>query len=455
MRFFKVTDPYFFTEEGKGELVAKYGIQNLKLCFDRQTIIDDFESGAAEKNDYLCIALPEHLDPSFKEFELIRVSNKYGILTKEQYERGLDPQDILASKFNVKIVKPDITFDNYVIDKNGVDFKNLMAQIQQLKIRQNSGVLSKGFMMCGIPGSGKTFFAKATAGTLNRILMMVNVSVFMNSNDPFGQLKMFFDFFNDNPKGEYVVLFDEIEKMLNGDSMLAQQIMGYLLTEINEFNTKGGAKVLLIATANNIAGLSKKNPEFFRKGRWDICIFVDAPTPEKATDTFIYYEKVNNNKFKKETLPYFFKIAGLNHGEEISLDEIPKDSAAFHIIKEIKNRIGDKESSELVQGIKEGGEYYSFFCDLAEKYAFRINTKELVAKSMSMYRNSIPNTNLFPYVSAEIEGLTTELYSIYYFLNCDQIDVMQLLKSNVPLQSAMKDGITEMISATRNFAKFN
>jgi SpoVK/Ycf46/Vps4 family AAA+-type ATPase len=79
-----------------------------------------------------------------------------------------------------------------------------------------------------------------------------------------------------------VLWLDEIEKGVatdGSDTGTSQRVLGSLLTWMAERQ----AKVLMVATANNIEALP---PELIRKGRFDEIFFVDLPTDAQRARVF-------------------------------------------------------------------------------------------------------------------------------------------------------------------------
>ncbi len=473
MKYLKVEDEFYYSEQGKKELAQKYCLKVEQLTFARNkdVILDSFENGSIENKIFYAPYLPEILSTSFKSiFEVIRVENKYGLLTKKQKEEGISAIEILQQKLGANVYAPTITFDNYIIDKDDRNFKSLMTKLKILRSRKASGIVSRGFFLTGIPGTGKTFFAKCIAGELKMHLIELNLSVFINADDTFGLLNSFFDFFK-YTSGEYVILLDEIEKMFNG-SPKAQQVLGYLLTTLNEYtvsNKNNKADALFIATANNVTQLVQQNPELFRKGRFDDSIYLTAPNEKKAKETFLSYEKKYKGIFKNNTLPFIFFI--LFYDENLETYKIVENSRLAEIIKMLKQDdifmdILKKYTCDLLTDnieIKKeklynyilNNEYTNQIINkILEKYDFCLNVFEIIRVAFAVWRSKMEvDRNLFPYVPAEIESIVAELYDNFYFGSKDSLNIEEYLESNTPLQISMISGIQKMNGATQTFTK--
>lgn len=454
MRFLKVSDSYYLTKNGLAELKEKYNSKKIEPIFGKDEVLNFMKSDDIEYIDFVTFFLPENLHSDFSNVEMVRVPNKFGLLTKEQKERNLSPFEVLEKEIGAKIYEPKVTFADYVIDRENENFKDLMSQVRSIKIKKRAGLVSKGFFLTGVPGTGKTFFAKCVAGELNRYLIHLNLSIFINSNDTFGLLANFFDFFKYND-GEYVVLIDEIEKMLTGNNLKTKQVLGYLLTALNDFGeVEYRSEVFFIATANNITDLALENPELFRKGRFDMSIYLTAPNRSKATDIFAFYIKQLNKKFKTKTFPFLVETAYDILSKGIS-SYFLSGSKASNIVNEIcQNEIFAKKSNELSQSeILNEPSLKEFYAKLMESNLFDLNILHTINNVFITYRKLMVDNELFPYVPAEIEQMLTEIFRLQYF-DKGEIDYIKYFKANTPIQLSMKEGILKMNSATQNFTRF-
>ena len=454
MRYFKVDDLYYFTSQGLAEIQEKYKSEYLVKVVSKEQILNEIVSKEEiEKIDFISFMLPQNLLPEFSEIELIRVPNKFGLLTKEQKERGVDPFDILKSKIGANIYQPKITFENYVIDKNSVEFKNLMAQIKMIDVKKQSGLPLKGFFLTGVPGTGKTFFAKCVAGELGRALIHLNLSIFINSSDTFGLLESFFGFFEHN-EGKYVVLIDEIEKMLSGNNPKTKQVLGWLLTALNDINEKNlKSEVFFIATANNITNLAVENPELFRKGRFDMSIYLTAPNIKKANETFQIYINKMNKTFYFQTLPYLAQVAyeKLKYNRAVLLEDGSKANQIVDSFcqSEIFNSLLDLEFADILKNEK----MLTLLKSFKDRFVFDLPVDRLIAVINAVYRENLTDRDLFAYVPAEIEQMIGELFLLFFF-DSKEPNYEEYFKKNFPIQVSMSKGIEIMNAATQNFVRF-
>lgn len=255
--------------------------------------------------------------PFCKELMVIKNlpnTQDYGIKTLQQKIYNEDINSDLYNRFGMFVSYPDVNFS----DLGGFE----IPKKDMLKTRDfiKKGLVQKNLsMFLGVSRSGKSFFAECLAGELGFMLIILDLAIIMCKPNPAKELDDFF-FYLEN-LDNYVVLIDEIEKVADPESNAAMSkiLIGKLLTIFNSFNSKSGFNIkanFIIATANNIDNLRKKNPEFIN--RFGLKYFVNYP----LKDDFI---NVSNYYLKK------LKISGIdgddifNHANSIySTCEIPR-----------------------------------------------------------------------------------------------------------------------------------
>ncbi len=143
----------------------------------------------------------------------------------------------------------------------------------------------KGVLCTGIPGCGKSLFAKAVSSYLNIPLVCLNPPDVKGGKvgETEGNLRQVKDAIES--LGHCVVWIDEFEKSVpkvgihNSDGGTSDALLQGLLNWMQE--RKGGA--FIVATANDISALP---PELLRKGRWDSIFFIDLPTEKERVEIF-------------------------------------------------------------------------------------------------------------------------------------------------------------------------
>jgi len=139
----------------------------------------------------------------------------------------------------------------------------------------------KGLLITGIPGTGKSLIAKATAAAFQRPLLKLDAGRLFAGLVGQSESNLRSVIATTEAIAPCVLWVDEIEKGLAGgkasavtDGGTAARLFGSLLSWMQE-KTK---PVFVVATANDVSQLP---PELLRKGRFDEIFYVDLPTLEE------------------------------------------------------------------------------------------------------------------------------------------------------------------------------
>ncbi len=184
-------------------------------------------------------------------------------------------------------VKPEaigITFK----DVGGADeaIAELREIIQFLKTPEEfarlGGRIPKGVLLVGLPGTGKTLLAKASAGEAGVPFFETSGSEFVEMFVGVGAARVR-DLFEQARKAAPAIIFiDEIDAigqsrggvMRIGGNDEREQTLNQLLSEIDGFNTEKDKPVIIMAATNRPEIL---DPALLRAGRFDRQITVSAP----------------------------------------------------------------------------------------------------------------------------------------------------------------------------------
>jgi ATP-dependent 26S proteasome regulatory subunit len=155
----------------------------------------------------------------------------------------------------------------------------------------------KGVILSGVPGTGKSLFAKAIGKMWKLPLLRLDVGKVMSSLVGQSEGKMRTVISQIEAMAPCVLWIDEVEKSLSGtkssnfsDGGTLSRVFGTLLHAMQD-RMDG---VTIIATANDITRLP---PEFIR--RFNEVFFVDLPGPEERWDIFsIHLTKRGRNPAK-------------------------------------------------------------------------------------------------------------------------------------------------------------
>lgn len=144
-----------------------------------------------------------------------------------------------------------------------------------------SRTLSKGILLYGYPGTGKTMLVKAVMGSMDTTKVL---SVIADESDFTGQshnttllVKNYFKFLRAKAKGrDILLLLDEAEGIIgekNGKSVINDKRVQQILREIDGIEDDN-KNIFILATTNHPARLE---PAMLRSGRIDYHIRVDMP----------------------------------------------------------------------------------------------------------------------------------------------------------------------------------
>jgi hypothetical protein len=134
----------------------------------------------------------------------------------------------------------------------------------------------RGVSLVGVPGSGKSAFAKALGQETGRPTLILDVGSLMGSLVGQTEANIRRALATVDQMAPCVLMIDEVEKALAGssggagDSGVASRLFGTFLTWLNDHTSD----VFVICTCNDISRLP---PEFSRAERFDGVFFVDLP----------------------------------------------------------------------------------------------------------------------------------------------------------------------------------
>ena len=141
----------------------------------------------------------------------------------------------------------------------------------------------KGLLIVGIPGTGKSLTAKATAGAFGLPLLRLDMGCVFGGIVGQSEANLRSVIQTAEAIAPCVLWIDEIEKGFSGskssgstDGGTSSRVFGSFLSWMQEKT----APVFVVATANDV---SKLPPEFLRKGRFDEMFFVDLPDTLERT----------------------------------------------------------------------------------------------------------------------------------------------------------------------------
>ena len=190
----------------------------------------------------------------------------------------------MLRKTNVLELQPTIPEDQI----GGLDlFKEWMHQRKMTftdMAKENNVTPSRGALVIGPPGTGKSLVAKAAGSILNLPVIRFDVGRVFNQYVGQSEQSMRGVLALIDAMAPCVLMVDEIDKGFagmnggsGGDSGTTQRVFGTFLTWMQERNQKE-RPVFLIMTANRVHGLP---PELLRRGRIDEIWSVNVPNDDE------------------------------------------------------------------------------------------------------------------------------------------------------------------------------
>ena len=143
-------------------------------------------------------------------------------------------------------------------------------------LRPGRRVTARGVLLLGVPGVGKSAFARCLGNETGRPTLILDLGSLYGSLVGSTEANIRQALRAADAMSPCVLFLDEIEKALSGaggtgDSGVATRLFGAVLTWLSDRETD----VFVVATANDVSRLP---PEFSRAERWDAIYFLDLPT---------------------------------------------------------------------------------------------------------------------------------------------------------------------------------
>jgi hypothetical protein len=163
-----------------------------------------------------------------------------------------------------------------------------------------AGPRPRGILLLGVPGTGKSAFAKALGNAVSRPTLLLDIGSLMGSLVGQTEANLRQALRIADAMSPCILFVDEIEKALsgvgsNGDSGVSTRVFGTLLTWLNDHTSD----VFFIGTCNDI---SKLPPEFARAERFDGIFFLDLPDTQERRTIWRMYRDAYSRTDTEETV---------------------------------------------------------------------------------------------------------------------------------------------------------
>ncbi len=264
--------------------------------------------------------------------------------------------------------RPDTTFDDVAgLDEIKEDMKVIAETIKNPKLCQELGAhITKGVLLEGEPGNGKTLFARALAGETGVSFYSVNASEFIEMYAGLGASRVRKLFKEAKEHAPSVVFIDELDAIgakrdgsTDGAGREYTQSLNALLSAIDGFEDSDG--VLVIGATNRAEDL---DPALVRPGRFDkqfVLTLPDCQAREQILRLHARGKKISPQvdfaELAKDTVGFSGAAlevllneaamqALIQKAPEITLEHIEQASMQMLLKGHIKKGIGNRNQTE-------------------------------------------------------------------------------------------------------------
>lgn len=209
---------------------------------------------------------------------------------------ALEPAIVAREKGAALLRQSKLTLENYpdrFVDLGGLETLKAYA------LATANSRLALGLVLLGVPGSGKSSWAKALGNELQRPTLSMDFGKMMGSLVGSSEAAIRGALAAVDKMGKCILFIDEIDKGLAGagssgnlDSGVKAGVAGTFLRWLSD---REPGLCYVIATANNVQNIP---PEYLRAERWDALFFIDLPTRAEKDAIWAIWEK----RFKLEAV---------------------------------------------------------------------------------------------------------------------------------------------------------
>jgi SpoVK/Ycf46/Vps4 family AAA+-type ATPase len=190
----------------------------------------------------------------------------------------LDPKVISGLK--AQLVKKNASLD-FSTFTEGFDSLGGLDNLKDFASKTIMSPLSRGLVILGVPGTGKSHFAKALGNEVGLPTLLLDFGRMFGSLVGQSEERIRQALDTADAMSPCILFIDEIEKGLGGmassntsDGGTGSRVFSTFLTWLQDHKTR----VYVIATSNNVQRI---DPEYLRAERWDALFFVDLPTEKE------------------------------------------------------------------------------------------------------------------------------------------------------------------------------
>ena len=247
---------------------------------------------------------------------------------------------------------PDVNFNDYIgmEELKQEAEKKIIEPLENPELHDEFGVdIQRGFLFHGLPGTGKTYFAKALAGEFNLSYMEIDAADLTSKwiGEGAKNVSEMFDVAMNNEP--CLIFIDEIDAVASDRSDVQQtkserQMVNQLLQSISRINDKEH-KVVVVAATNRIDDVDSA---ILRTGRLGTKIEFTKPKPETRVKIFRQHCKPDTSHLSDEWL--MDETSGMVQSD---MEEL-SNRASYNALDRYKQQGGDKmiEREDVEKGLR-------------------------------------------------------------------------------------------------------
>ena len=188
---------------------------------------------------------------------------------------------VLKSGAHLVAIRPDVTFDDVAgYDEAKEELTEVIDFLRNPERYRAVGArVPKGILLMGPPGTGKTYLARAVAGTASVPFFSISGSQFVELYVGVGAARVRDLFKEAKANAPCIVFIDELDAVgrqrgtgLGGGNDEREQTLNQILVEMDGF--EAGTNVIVLAATNRPDIL---DPALIRAGRFDRQVILDRP----------------------------------------------------------------------------------------------------------------------------------------------------------------------------------